>query len=35
LAYGTAIATFPNGAYYGHAAIYTGKTSQGIQVRIS
>ncbi|CAF4948798.1 unnamed protein product, partial [Rotaria sp. Silwood1] len=32
LAYGTAIATFPNGYYLGHAAIYTGQNIQGIQV---
>ncbi|CAF0875451.1 unnamed protein product [Adineta ricciae] len=30
--YGTAIATFPNGKYYGHAAIYTGQNADGIQV---
>ncbi|CAF1193640.1 unnamed protein product [Didymodactylos carnosus] len=29
---GTAIATFPNGRYSGHAAIYTGQNDQGIQV---
>ena len=29
---GTAIATFPNGAYQGHAAIYIGQDKQGIQV---
>jgi hypothetical protein len=29
---GTAIATFPDGKYYGHAAIYQGQTSSGIQV---
>jgi hypothetical protein len=30
--YGTAIATFPNGKYSGHAAIYTGQDANGIQV---
>ncbi|UJR21331.1 hypothetical protein I4U23_024425 [Adineta vaga] len=30
--YGTAIATFPNGKYSGHAAIYTGQNADGIQV---
>ena len=34
LTYGTAIATFPDGAYRGHAAIYVGKDSVGIQVRL-
>jgi len=29
---GTGIATFPNGKYYGHAAIYMGQNSEGIQV---
>ena len=29
---GTAIATFPNGKYYGHAAIYVSQNEQGIQV---
>jgi len=29
---GTAIATFPNGSYDGHAAIYLGQDGQGIQV---
>jgi hypothetical protein len=29
---GTAIATFPNGKYSGHAAIYVGQDSNGIQV---
>ena len=35
LPYDTAIATFPNGRYprnNGHAAIYVGQNSQGIQV---
>ncbi|CAF0802430.1 unnamed protein product [Adineta ricciae] len=32
IAYGTAIATFPNGKYYGHAAIYLGQNQAGIQV---
>jgi len=32
IAYGTGIATFPNGRYSGHAAIYVGQNSQGIQV---
>ena len=30
--YNAAIATFPSGSYYGHAAIYKGQNSQGIQV---
>jgi hypothetical protein len=30
--FGTAIATFPNGKYSGHAAIYTGQDVTGIQV---
>ncbi|CAF1320370.1 unnamed protein product [Rotaria magnacalcarata] len=30
--YGTAIATFPNGKYSGHAAIYISQDSIGIQV---
>jgi hypothetical protein len=29
---GTAIATFPNGVYHGHAAIYISQDRQGIQV---
>eukprot|EP01088_Endostelium_zonatum_P006415 TRINITY_DN18540_c0_g1_i1.p1 TRINITY_DN18540_c0_g1~~TRINITY_DN18540_c0_g1_i1.p1 ORF type:complete len:144 (-),score=30.22 TRINITY_DN18540_c0_g1_i1:82-465(-) len=29
---GTAIATFPNGKYFGHAAIYRGQDASGIQV---
>lgn len=29
---GAAIATFPNGKYSGHAAIYVGQNSEGIQV---
>ncbi|CAF1266269.1 unnamed protein product [Adineta steineri] len=32
IASGTAIATFPNGKYSGHAAIYTGQNNDGIQV---
>jgi len=32
LAVGTGIATFPNGKYFGHAAIYMGQDSGGIQV---
>lgn len=32
LPYGTAIATFPRGSYSGHAAIYVGQNSAGIQV---
>ncbi|CAM4803892.1 unnamed protein product [Rotaria magnacalcarata] len=32
IAYGTGIATFPNGQYSGHAAIYVGQNDQGIQV---
>lgn len=28
---GTGIATFPNGKYYGHAAIYMGQNAQGTQ----
>eukprot|EP01092_Planopodium_desertum_P007681 TRINITY_DN3177_c0_g1_i1.p1 TRINITY_DN3177_c0_g1~~TRINITY_DN3177_c0_g1_i1.p1 ORF type:complete len:114 (-),score=7.33 TRINITY_DN3177_c0_g1_i1:127-468(-) len=33
ITYGTAIATFPDGTHYsGHAAIYLGQTSEGIQV---
>ncbi|CAF2164343.1 unnamed protein product [Rotaria magnacalcarata] len=32
IAYGTAIATFSNGRYSGHAAIYTGQNDNGIQV---
>ena len=34
LTYGTAIATFPEGVYRGHAAIYVGKDGTGIQVRL-
>jgi len=30
--FGTAIATFPNGKYSGHTAIYTGQNVEGIQV---
>ncbi|CAF0937493.1 unnamed protein product [Adineta steineri] len=32
ISFGTAIATFPNGKYSGHAAIYTGQNNDGIQV---
>lgn len=32
LGFGTTIATFPNGRYSGHAAVYTGQNSNGIQV---
>jgi len=32
LPFGTAIATFPRGSYSGHAAIYVGQNSAGIQV---
>ncbi len=32
LAFGTGIATFPNGRYSGHVAIYTGQDTNGIQV---
>jgi len=32
IAIGTGIATFPNGKYYGHTAIYMGQNSEGIQV---
>jgi len=32
IAIGTGIATFPNGKYYGHAAIYMGQNGEGIQV---
>jgi len=32
IAVGTGIATFPNGKYYGHTAIYMGQDSNGIQV---
>jgi len=32
LAFGTTIATFPTGSYSGHAAVYTGQNTEGIQV---
>lgn len=31
-AFGTTIATFPGGSYRGHAAVYVGQDSNGIQV---